>query len=325
MITQPAKLFLPLTALGVLAALVYSIFTGDHTGITLFFALATAGLMGGVSITVARDNEFVPAAPPEAADEPLAFFAPPAVRLPGGPGWPIVVGLGTGLILLGLIEGPFFSVIGTGLTIVGAVGWLASVSNDRTGRSPNLMPIGIPVVGLVAIFSMMFLMSRVLLAVPEQASTFVALGAASVIMAASSVIALRPKLSSRTVMTVLVIGSLVMIAGGLTAAKVGQRHVEEHAHAKEVDVTAKAVAFNLKQIDLLADQAAEINFDNADTVPHNVAIYDNGDYNGPAVFQGGVATAGQKLTYEIKPLKAGTYYFRCDIHPTVMKGTVTVA
>ena len=56
------------------------------------------------------------------------------------------------------------------------------MSADTTGRQINLLPIGIPVLGLFCIASLMFFMSRILLAVPEQASTFIALAVAVIIL-----------------------------------------------------------------------------------------------------------------------------------------------
>ncbi len=324
MITQPAKVLLPLALLGFVAAVAYSVFTGDHMGITLFFGLAGAAPIGALAVTVARENEFAPAAAADAGPPELRPAGP--VRLPGGPGWPALAALGVGFVMLAFIAGPLFAIPGVGLMIFAAVGWLSSVSIDRTRRAPNLMPLGIPVVGLFAIFSLMFFMSRILLAVPEQASTFIALGVAVVVMTSGTLIALKPSLSSRTVMTGLVVGALVMIGGGLVAAKAGQRKVEEHGgHEQAVELIAKAVAFNQKEITLHAGGDADIRFDNADTVPHNIAIYADAAYSGPALFQGAVVIGGQSMTYKFPAPPPGTYYFRCDIHPTVMTGKVTVA
>src|SRR5205085_50691 len=116
------------------------------------------------------------------------------------------------------------------------------------------------------------------------------------------------------------------ISGGLVAAAAGQREVEKKGpHEEAVELVAKAVAFNQKEINLHAGAEAEIKFDNADTVPHNVAIYANDAYTGPALFQGAVTTGGQSITYKFQAPPPGTYYFRCDIHPTVMTGKITVA
>ena len=193
MITQPAKVLLPLTVLGFVAAVAYSVFTGDHLGITLFFALSGAAGIGALAVTVARENEVAPAVAADAGP-PVQRPAGP-IRLPGGPGWPALAALGVGFVVLSFITGPLFAIPGVGLMIFAAVGWLSSVSIDRTRRAPNLMPLGIPVVGLFSVFSLMFFMSRILLAVPEEASTFIALGVAVLIMTAGSVIALKPGLS----------------------------------------------------------------------------------------------------------------------------------
>jgi plastocyanin len=323
-ITQPAKAFLPLVGVGVVAALVYSVLTGDHAGITMFLAVAVAALALAVSITVARQNEVAPAV---AEDAPPPELRPaPAVRLPGGPGWPALAALGTGFLVVSLIGGPAFAIPGVGLAIIAAAGWLASASSDRTGHTPNLLPIGIPVVGLFAIGSLMYFMSRILLAVPEQASTFVALAVAATILAVSSFVALKPSISPRVLMVGLVIGAVLMAGGGIAANAYGQRTLEKKGVVeKTVNLIAKNVQFDLKDISLPANKAAQVDFHNDDSVPHNMSIYSNQDYTGPPVFQGAVVLGGAVSTYQLTAMTAGTYYFRCDIHPTVMKGTLTVA
>ena len=322
MITQPAKVFLPFFGLGVVAAVIFSALTGDGVGTTLFLAIAVAGFAAGCAVTVARENEVAPSFD---ADTAPAFHPLPATRLPGGWGWPALGGVGAGLLTLSLIVGPAFAIPGGALMVVAAAGWLGSIASDRTGRVANLMPIGIPVVGLFAIGSLMFFMSRILLAVPEQASTFVALGVAALILLVASLIAVKPALKPQTLLTALVVGGLLMMGGGLVAAAYGQRDVEHKgAETETVQVQAKSIKFLESQIELRAEQAATIKFNNGDPVPHNVAIYANADYTGQALFQGAVVTGPGSTEYHLTAPKAGTYYFRCDIHP-VMQGKVVVS
>ena len=74
-----------------------------------------------------------------------------------------------------------------------------------------------------------------------------------------------------------------------------------------------------------ADTPFTIAFDNKDVgVPHNVAIFTD-DTATKALFTGEMVTGPKKVTYEVKALPAGTYFFRCDVHPTTMSGTFVVA
>ena len=323
MITQPAKIFLPLLGVAVVVVVFYNAMTGDHAGISLWLGLGVVAFLAGVAVTTAHDNEAAPAVEPDAGPPEMRPARP--VRLPGGPGWPALAGLAAGLVALSFVTTAGLAVAGLVLALAATVGWLASVSGDRTGHVPNLMPIGIPVVGLFAIASLMFFMSRILLAVPEQASTFIALAVAALILAVASFIALKPSLSSRTVMNGLLIAGVLMAGGGLVAAAAGQREVEahgEHAGRKAVTITARNVAFTKSEIDLNAEQPAVIEFDNDEPQPHNVAIYTTEDFSTP-VWQGDVIVGPETIEYRFTAPRAGTYFFRCDIHPA-MKGKVHV-
>jgi plastocyanin len=92
-------------------------------------------------------------------------------------------------------------------------------------------------------------------------------------------------------------------------------------------VTAQNIAFDTDEIDLVAGQAAKLTFDNEDAgTPHNIAIYPSeSDISADsALFQGDLVTGPAKQVYDIPALKAGTYYFHCDVHPT-MNGSVVVS
>ena len=83
-------------------------------------------------------------------------------------------------------------------------------------------------------------------------------------------------------------------------------------------VVAEGLEFDTETITLAAGKPAEIEFENVDTAPHNIAIYE--EQGGPDIFQGEQITA-TTITYEFDAPKAGEYYFQCDVHPD-MNGDV---
>lgn len=89
-------------------------------------------------------------------------------------------------------------------------------------------------------------------------------------------------------------------------------------------VIAESLAFNTDEIDLPAGQPSTITFDNEDAgVPHNIAIY-NDESLSETFFQGEQFPGIETREYPIPALEPGTYYFHCDVHPT-MNGSVVVA
>ena len=88
-------------------------------------------------------------------------------------------------------------------------------------------------------------------------------------------------------------------------------------------VTAKALAFDTNEIDLPSGQPTTITFDNQDAgIPHNIAIFNDSSMS-ETLFQGEQFPGIDSQPYEIPPLDPGTYYFHCDVHPT-MSGSVVV-
>jgi plastocyanin len=324
MLTESSKVLFPISAIAFVMAIAYAFATGDPAGITLFLSLGFVAAFGGTALAGARQNELAPIVEADAPPPQMRPVAP--VRPIGGAGWPVAGALAAGLLVVGLVAPTIVAIGGMVLAGVTLVGWMASVSNDRTGRSPNLMPIGIPVVGLFAIFALMFFMSRILLAVPESASTAIALLVAVVVLGGASVLAVRPAMSSKAIITILVVGGVVMMAGGVVAALVGQREVAHKgvAHAGPVEMVAKNIQFEEKEIALTAGGPAEIHFVNDDPAPHNVAIYTAPDAS-QDIYVGAVTIGPNKtINYEFQAPPAGSYFFRCDIHPN-MQGTVKVA
>lgn len=93
----------------------------------------------------------------------------------------------------------------------------------------------------------------------------------------------------------------------------------------ELRVLVESHAFDTDCLAAPADQEFTIAFRNEDTSPHgvhNIAIYREED--GVVFFTGKVLRpGGTSVVYEVQPLAAGTYTFRCDTHP-FMNGTFIV-
>ena len=84
-------------------------------------------------------------------------------------------------------------------------------------------------------------------------------------------------------------------------------------------VVAADMKFQTPDVVVPAGAAFELTFDNRDSAPHNVAIYTDSSAS-QALFKGEIFSAGSKV-YEVPALAAGTYFFRCDVHPD-MTGTI---
>ena len=89
-----------------------------------------------------------------------------------------------------------------------------------------------------------------------------------------------------------------------------------------ITLVAQSVAFDTDTVELTAGEPTTITLDNQDSVPHNFSIYED-ESGDQAIFQGGEVSGGSATDYEFDAPPAGEYFFRCDLHPTSMTGTVT--
>jgi plastocyanin len=90
-------------------------------------------------------------------------------------------------------------------------------------------------------------------------------------------------------------------------------------------VSAQSLAFDTNKITVPPGVSVRIIFNNKESIPHNVAIYTDSSAQ-TVIFRGDVITGPKTITYEfVAPAAPGTYFFRCDIHPSAMNGSFVVA
>lgn len=88
-------------------------------------------------------------------------------------------------------------------------------------------------------------------------------------------------------------------------------------------LTASGTKFNTNCLAAPADRAFTINFDNKDSLPHNIQILASHSAS-EALFDGEIITGPTAKTLNVPALKAGTLAFHCKIHPGLMSGTFVV-
>lgn len=90
-----------------------------------------------------------------------------------------------------------------------------------------------------------------------------------------------------------------------------------------VKITAENFAFDISTITVPAGSQVIVEFENEDRAPHNVAFYTTPSVT-TTIYKGEIITGPSKITYTFTaPSTPGTYFFRCDVHPS-MQGQFVV-
>jgi amino acid transporter len=106
-------------------------------------------------------------------------------------------------------------------------GWAEGISADPAAnqdlRNRLMFPLEIPVTAALVVGFVVISFSRVLLALPKNASTVVAIIVAASILGVSTLIASKPRLSSSVISAVIAIGVLIFLVAGIVTGVSGHR------------------------------------------------------------------------------------------------------
>jgi plastocyanin len=187
---------------------------------------------------------------------------------------------------------------------------------------PILLPLGI----MLLIAGVLFGFSRILLSVRPHAATATALVVAFAIVVFAALAATRQQVRFSTVAAMSgAVAGVAMLAGGI--ALLAFAPLEEHGGGPTgpvatVQLVAKNIQFVQQKLVVPASAPFAIDFQNDDAqTQHNVQIFDTKDFTGTPLFSGDLVTGVAKATYKVGALDPGTYYFHCEVHPT-MTGTI---
>lgn len=199
-------------------------------------------------------------------------------------------------------------------------------------RDRLVLPILIPVLGLVFIALLVVGFSRVLLSVSATAATVTATVVAFGIMLIAARVAAMKRIRASSLASMLAgVAGVAMVAGGIALAAIGPEEPEEPEEkpvvvAVAAGPNAAVEGFDRDALSFPAGEPVELEFDNQDPgVPHNVGVYADEGFAEPVFVPDGTIAGPARATYGIEPLEQGTYFFRCEVHPTTMTGTIDVA
>jgi plastocyanin len=312
--------FLRTSGLAALLCVLYIIFGNERAGFILFGAIALAALGAAIIVILAYQDEAVVL---EAAPEgpPVSRPVEPA-PLPARSLTPIGAAAATTLVLTGAVYGESLVIFGLVVALITTVGWTVVAASEHRGAPINLLPLSVPIAAFAAIAAFMFFMSRLLLAVSEQASIAVGIGVAMLILAGGFLVANKPAIPKRTLVRALVLAAFFFGIGGVAAYAAGQRHIESHGGAEPETVVAKDIKFDQTHLEWEAGAPVAIDFKNEDTVPHNIHFATDDTYT-TTIYKKDPLPGPIEDPYRFEAPRAGDYVYRCDVHPN-MVGTVAV-
>lgn len=94
--------------------------------------------------------------------------------------------------------------------------------------------------------------------------------------------------------------------------------------SERVRIKARNFAFDVSRITVPAGTQVTVEFENEDSAPHNVAFYTTPSLI-TTIYKGKIITGPDKITYIFTaPAVPGTYFFRCDLHPSMQGQFVVV-
>jgi plastocyanin len=91
-----------------------------------------------------------------------------------------------------------------------------------------------------------------------------------------------------------------------------------------IQLRAQNLLFDTRSLTARPNAPVVIQFNNADAgVLHNFALYNNNTAS-QKIFGGELVTGPIVTNYRFTSPAAGTYFFRCDVHPDTMTGSFAV-
>jgi hypothetical protein len=215
---------------------------GDHVGYSVLLGFAgVMAALGGFS-TAFRDGSAEAVAQVEGRAHPRPVLLPAGLSY-----WPLLTAVGVALVVIGLAIDSLYFAIGCGVLVLAGLAWTVRAWAERaTGdaaanrelRHTLVDPLEIPILVVIAAAIIILSVSRLLLAIPSGAATFVIIIVSIIFFVGALVLAGRPELKRSVLLGALLLGGVLLIGAGLAGAIAGEK---EHGGGEEEGLGVPAV------------------------------------------------------------------------------------
>ena len=334
MFNAASKLYFALAGVAIVVGFGYVVGTSDRVGFTnlVFAGLAAFALALAVFA-------FVPREPLRVALDEVAEARPAdTTDVAGASHWPVLAALALGLVAAGAAMEGSLILLGVVIGIVALFSWFGQIwrehpswTQEMTDRINDrfVVPFGLPgTIFLLAGIGVISL-SRLFLAVSVDAAPIIGIVIAFALLGGFYLISVRD-VGRPAVATLATVAVGLVLAAGVAGALKGERefhHAGEEGHGGEGEFTIAAddLEFDKETLEFPENSEVSLVLENQEAVPHNVSIYELEDGEGEVYLEGEILDSEGEITYDFTTPEAGTYFFRCDVHPEQMKGQVIVS
>lgn len=230
------KYFFGATVVSVVA-LVMSLFLFENLaliGVAITFLIAVSALLAGLSVVTSDGTT-------RDANLQTADMTTQSI-------WPLVAGLGTVFLALGLVTSSIVFFGGVVVLLAALSEWMIQAWSERastdaqhnaSARKRLLNPIEFPVLAAIGLGVVIFSFSRIMLTVDKSTGAILFIVAGVLVLVAGTLFAIKPNLKRSVGAAICVIGSIGIVAGGVASAISGDR--------EELVVAAKEAHFSHKE------------------------------------------------------------------------------
>lgn len=119
-------------------------------------------------------------------------------------------------------------------------------------------------------------------------------------------------------------GGQTAVASATPAAQATTQGTASAGATVQIKASGSTLKFDKDKLAAAAGSVTIV-FDNQDSgIPHNISVHEGADAKGATLGKTALETGPIKQELKLD-LKAGSYYYQCDVHPMTMKGTLTVS
>src|SRR5262245_3617937 len=240
MIPTGSRLLIGATVLALVAAVLYGITQEGSLGtIGLASAALALGLIAGVNLYT-RDADVSPMDTAAIAESAAARPAPRPSLAPLG------AAAGAALVVVGLVTFPVIFIFGLIALLAGVVEWMVQAWSERASadtefnaalRGRVTHPLEFPILGAIAVGSLIYSFSRIMLFLSKTGGPAVFVVIAAFILFGAFLFAHRPSLRGSAIAIVIAIAGVGLVTGGIVAALEGER--ETHPHETTSDLASE--------------------------------------------------------------------------------------